>query len=205
MYGEHYQVYGATQCPNCNQVHAPTHQIPETQRSRFRLMQLMSEMSTTVTAGNAPVISGGAKQKFMVGLLISGNDIIVAASGGGYRTGAFVNAAAAKGYAVCPPRSATEGVNLSVVDRVIPSDQYAGCQADGASPAGACAAPRLIQYALSQPGMAANRANWEMSEIMYQPNTGRRAKDNLVWVHGLSAPHCATCENLVPLLMCPDT
>lgn len=212
VYGSQYQVYGAGICPNCQTTHSPQYRIKETQKSRFKLMQFMAEMSTILTPTpktgvrkKAPVvIHAGARQKYMVGILISGGRTLVAASGNNHHKGEFVRVAKMKHYHICPPRRALSGNNKSVVGRQIPNGQYMATQRAGASVAGNCAAPRLIQEALSMPALAKNYQNWKMSEVFYQPNTARRTKDNLYWVHGLSAHHCETCDNLVPLLMCPN-
>lgn len=208
MYGSNYQVYGAGPCPRTNRPHALASQIRETQRSRFVLMQLIAEMSTAMSGAGGgiarPVMHAGAGQKFMLGVLLTGGATYVAASGSNNGNNALVTACMRKGYTLCPPRSATGGVHHAVSGRVIPAGQYMSMQAPGASRAGDCAAPRLIEQAIATPAALANRANWAMSEVFYQPNTARRAQDDLYWVHGLSAHSCATCENLVPLLLCPD-
>lgn len=209
VYGGSYQVYGAGVCPNCHAAHVPTFQIQESQQSRFRLMQFMAEMSTILTAvpsigpTRPPVVHAGAGQRFMLGILISGVTTLVAASGNSHTRRDFVRVAGMKDYMICPPRKALQGPNTSAAGRQIPIGQYMATQRAGASPPGDCAAPRLIQQALSMPALAANLQRWEMSEVFYQPNTERRTKSDPYWVHGLSAHHCATCDNLIPLLMCP--
>ena len=209
VYGGSYQVYGAGVCPNCGVAHAPAFQIKESQRSRFKLMQFMAEMSTILTAtpsigpSRPPLVHAGAGQRFMLGILISGASTLVAASGNNHTRHDFERVAQMKGYTTCPPRKAMEGFNVSAVGRRIPTGQYMATQRAGASPPGSCAAPRLIQKAFSIPAIAVNRQHWEMSEVFYQPNTERRTRNDPYWVHGLSAHHCATCDNLVPLLMCP--
>jgi hypothetical protein len=176
---------------------------PETSRSRFRLMQLVVEMGTR-SSGNAHIVHAGAGQKFMLGLLIAGPHTFVATSGNNLGNASFVAAANAKGYTICPPRSYSTGVNFSVVGRAIPAGQYMSMQAANASPAGDCAAPRLLQQAFQTLGAPHQPNTWEMSEVFYQPNTQRRTSDNLYWMHGLSAHSCATCQNLVPMLLCPQ-
>jgi hypothetical protein len=201
MYGGHYLIYGSGFCAHCGARHAAGAQLRETPRSRFRLVQLMAEMSTTFQAGGRPLVHAGAGQKFMLGLLIAGGRTYVATSGGNLANAAFVAAAGRKGYTICPARRPLVGVNRSAGGRAIPAGQYMAMQAAGASPAGDCAAPRMIQRALELG--AVNPAGWEMSESYYQPNTDRRLRDDSCWVHGLSAHSCKTCENLVPLLLCP--
>lgn len=211
VYGDSYQTYGGGLCPNCHGTHAPQYKIKETQQSRFKLMQFMAEMSTALTPAVAvgpsrpPVIHAGAGQKFMLGILICGGTTLIAASGNNHSRADFRRVAELKGYRICPPRKATEGVNVSVCGRAIPAGQYMATQSAGASPPGDCAAPRLIQQALSMSGVAGSSQMWEMSEIFYQPNTERRTRDDSHWVHGLSAHHCGTCDTLVPLLMCPNS
>lgn len=208
VYGGKLQHYGTGSCPHCHKVHGSEFQILESQRSRFKLMQFMAEMSTTFTppseSGPArPIIHASAKQKFMLGILICGGTTLVAASG--HRKKAdFERVAKLKGYQICPKQSAMQGPNKSVAGRQIPTGQYMATQCAGASRPGDCAAPRLVQHALANPAMAAKFQDWEMSEVFYQPNTSRRTKDNTYWMHGLSAHHCATCEKLIPLIMCPS-
>jgi hypothetical protein len=207
-YGEQYETYGGTICPRCNVAHQAQWQIRERLRSRFKLMQFIAEMATTMHTGPnqiapAPYIHAGAGQKFMIGLLDTGALTLVAASGGNLNNQAFMQAAQRKGYTICGPRKATLGNHVSIVNRPIPAGQYMSMQAQGASPPGDCAAPRLIERALELFPAPRNIAGWTMSEVFFQPNTARRTRDDLHWVHGLSAHHCATCANLVPLLLCP--
>lgn len=206
VYGEGYLSYGNTGCSNCGQPHAIAYHIPETPQSRFKLMQFIAEMGTINAPGHAPVVNAGAGQKFMVGLLIAGGRTLVTVSGNNLLSGAFVDAARRKGYEICPARKPLVGVHKTFSGRVVPAEQYGAAQAAGASGAGDCAAPRLIERAfeLFPVGSAARAANtWAMSEVFYQPNTARRTRDDLLWIHGLSAYSCATCANLVPLLLCP--
>jgi hypothetical protein len=142
----------------------------------------------------------GAGQKFMVGLLLSGETQLVAASGKNNSKLQFL--AQSMGLILCPEITSTTE-HLSCVGRVIAPAEYEATQAIGGPTPGNCAAPRLIEHAFTLPNVRANMANWEMSEIYYQPNTKRRTKDDLYWEHGLSAHHCDTCDALVPLLMCP--
>ena len=197
VYGSTYQRYGAGPCPRCTVPHASFMHIKETQRSRFKIMQFNAEMMSRSAV--PPNINVGAGQKFMVGLLISGNTVLVAASGS--NNGRIQTTAQLKNYTLCPMITGIAG-HTSRVGRAIPAAEYQATQAAGAGAPGQCAAPRLIQHAFTIPAVAANWRNWEMSEVYYQPNTERRTQDNLYWVHGLSAHHCATCDRLVPLLMC---
>jgi hypothetical protein len=201
VYGSDWQTYGSSPCPRCGAAHGAAWQIPETQRSRFRLMQLVAEMGTRSTR-NARNISAGVGQKFMLGLLIAGGTTFVATSGGNLGNATFVAAANAKGYTICTARRYNIGNNFSVVNRAISPGQYMSMQAPNASPAGDCAAPRLLQQAFQTLPAPHQPNNWEMSEVFYQPNTSRRTSDNNYWIHGLSAHSCATCANLVPLLLC---
>ncbi len=218
VYGSRYEVYGAGVCVRCGRAHPAASQIPETQQSRFKLMQFLAEMSTamagtpedyvvgrTVGPFRPPIIDAGAGQKFMVGLLLAGGQTLVSVSGNNLANGAFTAAVTRKRYVVCGARKAPVGVHNSVVDRVIPAGQYMATQGAGASPAGDCAAPRLIERAfeLIPAGPLRDPSTWAMSEVFYQPKTSRRTADDLHWVHGLSAHSCATCQNLVPLLLCP--
>ena len=183
----------------------------------------------------------GADVKFMLGILLSGDDVLVTTSGNGIDTEPFRAAAALKGYTVC------EAVNVpdphqSVIARPIPTVEYGNTQREQGYAPGSCAAPRLLARAFTIPKIFNNLKNWEMSEIYYFPNNdARRAHEDesdkarvkhvneahngdrgdhpgcllcqqfnaatvgsLYWVPGLSAHSCNTCEQLVPLLMCPN-
>lgn len=197
VYGSTYQRYGAGRCPRCNVAHANFLHTTETQRSRFKIMQFNAELMAQ--SALPPMINVGAGQKFMVGLLISGQAVLVAASGN--NNNRIQRIAQLKHYTLCPAVNGFAG-HRSRVGRVIPTAEYQATQAAGAGAPGQCAAPRLIQHAFTIPAVAANWRNWELSEVFYQPNTERRTRDDLHWIHGLSAHHCGTCESLVPLLMC---
>lgn len=197
VYGEYYQRYGAGVCPRCNVPHAMFLTIKETARSRFKLLQFNAELMAQFS--RPPTINVGGGQKFMTGLLISGNDVLVAASGSNNRR--IEATANLKGYILCPEIRTSAG-HFSRVGAAIPTLDYESTHRDGASQPGTCAAPRLIEHAFTIPRIKNNWRNWEMSEIFYQPNTARRTRDDLFWVHGLSAPHCATCDSLIALLMC---
>ncbi len=159
----------------------------------------------------------------MLGLLISGRTVLVAASGASRPPGLkrkektgekrgrqthskLVPVANLKGYTLCPAIDATVA-HTSRVGRTISTDEYAATQAANAGPPGVCAAPKLIHHACSVPALRENWANWEMSEVFYLPDTDSRTpkgdKNPPRWTHGLSAPHCGTCYKLIPLLMCP--
>jgi len=196
-YGSQYQIYGAGTCPKCTVPHAKFMRIKETSKSRFKILQFQRELMCR-TSGPL-TINVGAGQKFMVGLLISGQTILVAASGN--NNGRIQATANLKGYTLCPQINGYVG-HQSRVGRNIPTNEYQHTRAPGAPNPGQCAAPRLIQHALTIPAVKNNWRNWEMSEVYYQPNTERRTRDNSHWVHGLSAHHCNTCDNLIPLLMC---
>jgi hypothetical protein len=171
--------------------------IKETQQSRFKIMQFNAELMAR--SALPPMINIGVGQKFMIGLLISNQTVLVAASGN--NNNRIAPTAILKNYVLCPDINGSAG-HHSRVGRAIPTAEYQATQAPGASEPGRCAAPRLIQHAFTIPPVAANWRNWELSEVFYQPNTERRTRDDLYWVHGLSAHHCNTCNILIPLLMC---
>ena len=197
VYGDAYQRYGAGSCPRCGQPHANFLHIKETRRSRFKIMQFNAELMAR--SAMPPTINVGAGQKFMIGLLVSGATVLVSASGNNRNR--IQPVAQLKGYILCPDINVPNG-HRSRIGRAIPTAEYQATQAAGANAPGRCAAPRLIQHAFTLPAVKANWRNWELSEVFYQPNTTRRTRDDLHWVHGLSAHHCGTCDNLVPLLMC---
>lgn len=198
-YGSTYQVYGSHACGNCGVPHARFMHVKETSRSRFKLMHFMAEITARHQNGGIFTHNMGS-QRFMLGLLISGNQILVAASGN--NNNKITATANALGYTVCPAIVNTAG-NRSRVNRLIPQPQYAGTQVMGDPNPGNCAAPRLIQHATTLPAVKANWRAWEMSEVFFHPKTSHRTASAPYWVHGLSAHSCGTCENLVPILMCP--
>jgi hypothetical protein len=149
------------------------------------------------------IVTGAGRAKFMLGLLTDGTTTLVATSGKNMNNAAFVRVAKLKGYTICPPRGPAVGTNTSLGGRTISNNDYENCQGADANRPGECAAPRLIQRAFEIPALMRNRAQWAMSEIFYQPNSEKRLEQDLYWVHGLTAHSCATCENLVPVLMCP--
>lgn len=177
--------------------------------------------------------------KFMLGILISGTDVLVTTSGSGLRTEPFIASAKLKGYEIAEEVKPTD-LHPSLGGRLIPTSQYLAAKEGNGYDPGGCAAPRLVAKALANDKIRANHANWEMSEIYYFPNNdARRAHEDesdkarsehaklahpdkgdpncaickqfdaqtvgsLYWVPGLTAHSCDTCENLVPLLMCPQ-
>jgi len=195
-------VYGSGRCGICN-LRGRTHEIHETSRSRFRLMQFFAEMSTSVAGGHISV-TGATAHNFMMGLLICGSNILVAASGNNDTKPFIIAAAARKRYIHCvrAPIPMTTRSDLQVTVA-----QVQNCQAPGGSGPGYCAAPKLISGAIARGfHRSTDVSRWAMSEIMFQPSTDRRtinlARGQLVYDHGLSQPSCPTCEKLIPVLMC---
>lgn len=198
-----YLVYGDGPCMLCNAPDA-THEIRETPQSRFKLMQFMAEISTRLTPGEPPVITGASSHNFMLGLLMCGGNTLVAASGNNDNKPFLIDAAQRMGYTHCVRHT---GPMVTRTDRQLTSDEVASCEVQGASGPGFCAAPKLISAAISL-GYHRNTpvAQWQMSEIMFQPNTERRTRGmergQVAYDHGLSQASCATCRNLIPMLMC---
>jgi hypothetical protein len=139
----------------------------------------------------------------MLGLLTcetgSGTKTYVAASGSfATQNARFAHLARLRGYAVCntpkPPYTTIDGDEIA-------KQLYLESKADGAQAAGTCAAPRLIAQAIKD-GVTAPLSGWHMSEIWYW-NRGMPESD-LVWVPGLTAYSCDTCQKLLPLFFCPE-
>lgn len=168
-------------------------------------MQLVTDTSGYLRAKDAsmPVVFSGANKQFMLGVLVAGKKIFIAASGNNLERvrGTLPKLSHSLGtFIVCNKRSAQQGNNKTITGSAIEGSEYSQTLVD--NDPGSCAAPRLIQQAMedheaSQPAI---RGNWEMTEIWYDPNT--EADDS--YVHGLSAKHCNTCAKLVPLLLCPS-
>jgi len=201
-----YITYGAARCSLCHLMGA-NHQIRETQRSRFRAMLFIAEMSARAGDGAGQIIMHGSNnQKFMIGALIAGATTIVACSGNHDNFAPMITAAAHLGYAMAgyraPPFATRGGGTVSLVEA-------GAAHAGGNAPQpGRCAAPKMILEAFSR-NLHLNDAwrQWEMSEVFFQPSTSRRTTEinsNFppIYDHGLSQRHCATCNTLVPMLMC---
>jgi len=158
-------------------------------------------------APRMPQFEGSPNTSFMIGVLISGHITFAAASGSGNNSGPFKEVIRKRGYRACKSRSADgSGQNRNLAGNTISRDVYAATQADSASPPGSCAAPRLIQEALDYLPTRNNWANWEMSEVWYFPANDPQAKGaSDLYTHSVSAYHCRTCQNLVPILMHNDT
>ena len=94
-YGSTYQVYGSHACSACSESHARVLHIKETRRSRFKLMQFMAEITARHQNGGILAHNIGGNQRFMLGLMVSGDRIFVAASGN--NNNRITDAAQAKG------------------------------------------------------------------------------------------------------------
>ncbi len=197
-----YTVYGNGRCGLCN-LRGRTHEIHETRQSRFRLMQFLAEMSTDFGGGHF-TITGAGSHNFMMGLLMCGGHTLVAASGNNDNKPFIINAANRKGYTHCVRHV---GPMITRSNLQLTAAQVQACQAPGASGPGYCAAPKLISRAIAlNYHQTTDVSQWQMSEIMYQPNTDRRTRalerNQVAYDHGVSQASCATCHNLVPMLMC---
>jgi hypothetical protein len=200
-----YMTYGVARCGACG-LQGASHQIQETQRSRFHAMRFVAEMSAQATpAGNSIVMNAPNGHKFMIGVLCAGAQTLVACSGQHDNFLPMINAAARFGYVVAQyraaPYAARGGGALSVAE-------VQATHGGGNMPQpGRCAAPKLVLEAMSRNLHAGNGwRQWSMSEVFYQPSTARRTHElyNVPppYTHGVTAYHCGTCHNLVPMLMC---
>lgn len=179
-------------------------------------------LRSATNPGLSGAVTANATGEFMLGLLVCPEKTFVAASGSGLANNAFQGVAAMKGYTVCTAVSATTHPRRSLIGTQITEAAYAATRAPNAPEPGNCAAPRLLQMAFRDPAVDKRRhAEWQMSEIFYLPGTDARsrrqneglveipggymrdASKDLYWTHGATAESCATCDRLVPLLLCP--
>lgn len=191
--------YGNTACATCGGAHAAAEWIQESSQSRFRLMQLMMKMRLEPAALAANNAANQAPRMF--GILLTPNRNYAAHSGQTNNLATpFLAKAQGLGYTLCQERTANGGTHYSQGGYQVSAHSYSNALRPGGYPPGCCAAPRLIEQALEDHranGWPINLTQWHMSEVMYQPNTVGN------WTHGLTAPSCATCQALVPLLLCP--
>lgn len=184
-YGEVWQTYGSGTCPRCGVAHMPF--IRETTRSRFELQRLILQTMNLDQQADEPlsITPPGAGQSYMLGVLVSGNNVIVSASGNNNNNPRLIGAIAALNaqqtsnmrYTLAAAITGFAG-HQSRVLRAIPDTEYAATRVNGASAPGNCAAPRLIKHAIGQTALRTNWQNWELSEVFSQPNTaGRTLKD----------------------------
>lgn len=208
-YGEHYVTYGVSRpCARCGMIHGPGGGIRESSLSRFKLMQLLT---TIVFDKHVGVNLAGHQEPRMLGILITPLRTYAAQSGNWQQGNTqFLVNAQGQGYKSCPPRSHDGTGNMDVAGRPIAAGLYRSSnriQQGGYAP-GNCAAPRLIQQAILDHHAAGAKIKLDrcaMSEVMYKSNptdVPQGARQD--WVHGLTAFSCATCDQLVPLLLCND-
>jgi hypothetical protein len=199
-YGSTHQTYGTKVCARCSLAHDAGHHIRETHSSRFKLMRLLVELvlSPRLAPPGTPAAAVNADRMF--GVLVTPERTFATHSGellGG--TTPFLLLAAARGMTIALTQE--EKANGKHTARVgtIRQDQYQSAKVAGAYKPGNCAAPRLIEAALEDPTVTTrDPSTWSMSEVMFNPSGS-----NQQWWHGLTAYSCATCEKLVPMLLCP--
>jgi hypothetical protein len=126
----------------------------------------------------AQALQRGADVKFMLGILLSGDDVLVTASGSGIENESFKAAAALKSYEVCGPVDPADP-HVSILSRVISTQDYRNTQHGQGYQPGVCAAPRLLAKAFTMPKVMSNLQNWQISEVFYFPNSrARRAYED---------------------------
>ena len=142
-----YLRYGSDPCPICGKKHL----IPETPRARRLALQVMMELSET----GQRIITGGKTQRFMVGVLISGNTVLVSRSGS--KTGSMNKVKKPLGrLGIRADNGTLQNYNVTVAGHVKPPYRsIGGCAIDlakfeemrppGNHPdMGICAAPHLV-------------------------------------------------------------
>jgi hypothetical protein len=175
----------------------------------FQLMQIYQQTGQ----GAGALTAAQREARFVFGVLVAGTLTFVGVSG----------AAVPPNFALAVRR--VPGVQAVGATVPLPVHTYggtlltpvviAGCQAGGANAPLSCAAPKLIVAATLLHGVPGGvNVPYAMSEVWFDPklwdrktavtNTRKEADLALVFTeHGQSRLSCATCQNLLPLLMCP--
>ncbi|MGO9337640.1 MAG: hypothetical protein ACLPY1_09050 [Terracidiphilus sp.] len=210
--------YANTVCGTCLAPHAVNHHLTESLATKrrakeivFHLMQIYNKTGM----GAGALTNAEREARFVFGVLVAGAHTLVGVSG----------VAVPANFAMAVGR--IPGVNL-VGAVAAPVRTYGGtviapgvivaCQAPGANVPLSCAAPKLIVAANllhAAGGAAAPNVPYAMSEVWCDPRqwerrtavtaTRNEAAINAVFTdHGQSRLSCATCQNLLPLLMCPN-
>lgn len=193
VYGSTWAHYGTKACSICKKVHLDTKTIKESSKSRFKLMQVLMEVRLSSAWTGA-----SDNEDRMFGLLITPQKTFATHSGdlkGGNTP--FLKAALAKGHTLALTQEEKAGGNHTGLGGPIKPHIYQSAKVGGAYKPGNCAAPRLVEAAIEDGTVTKDPSLWAMSEVMYNPSGS-----NQQWWHGLTAHSCATCDKLVPMLLC---
>lgn len=214
--------YANTLCQHCNAIHAPAIHIDENLETKRRTKEIVHHLSLiynrqgggrTVPAGAPQITNAEAERPYIIGVLKAGPLTFVAHSGGASAT--FTEAL--RRVTMTMPGLILAGpVVVPVQTRggtPIAPAVIAGCQAPlpGGNVPLSCAAPKLIDAANRNPAAI---MPYFMSEVWVDVRnferatavTGARTELVIAGVHtdhGHSRQSCATCQNVVPILMCP--
>jgi hypothetical protein len=160
--------------------------------------------------GYSPLTAGAQRSgdtKFMLGILINGllGDTLITTSGDGFNSEPFRATAALKKMTICGEPKVP---HRSIEGRQISDLEYSATRSGQGYEAGKCAAPRLLDFAFTQPRFMYNFHNWQMSEIYYFPNDEARhaqeaeadkaRKQHVELAHpGATGDHpqCAQCQS----------
>lgn len=212
--------YGNTNCQNCNGIHAVADHVTENLATKrrakeivFHLSQIWHKMGLARhLPGGGHITTNEARRPLIIGVLTAGPQTFVAHSGG--PANAF-NTAIQRIMVTLPGLIYAGNVTVPVATRggtAVGAGIIAGCQAPGGNAPLSCAAPKLIDAANRD---AAAVMPYHMSEVWFDARTYDRAtvvtdarkEVNIAGVHtdhGRSRLSCATCVNVVPILMCAN-
>lgn len=213
--------YADTHCQHCNAIHAPALHIDESLETKRRSKEIVHHLSLIynrqgggrVVPAGAPLITNAeADRPYIIGVLRAGPLTFVSHSGGASAT---FTEALRRITLTMPGLIIASPVILPVRTRgqtAIAPAVIAGCQAPGSNVPLSCAAPKLIDAANRNPAAI---MPYSMSEVWVDVRnferatavTGARTEAIIAAVHtdhGHSRLSCATCQNVVPILMCPN-
>jgi len=208
------RTYANTVCTNCAAIHPVAQQLTESlftkRRAKEVVFQLMQIYRQT-GAGAGALTSAERKARFVFGVLVAGGQTFVGVSG----TALPANFTLAVGRI---PGVTVAGAVTSPVHTfggtLLKAGTIAACQGEGGNIPLSCAAPKLIVAANALRAAQAFNTPYAMSEVWFDPNqwdrrtvvTDSRKEVKIAEVftdHGKSRSSCATCQALLPMLMCP--
>jgi hypothetical protein len=180
--------YGTGMCLICGKDHAQDRTLLESGGSKAFVEVLMANL-----------VRVGFNENGMVGALVpkGGFKVLIACSGVGPRP-KFDEAARGMGNTIVCPDVVKQSVQTRG-GRPVAVAQIDGCKVKNEPLQ--CAAPKMINYA--------NRHGYplpySMTEAMFNPSTHKRffGQHKGFTIHGHTVGSCETCQNIVPLLMCP--
>jgi len=214
--------YANTFCANCLAVHPVGDHIDENLETKRRTKEIVFHLSlifNRMGGGRArpvglAITNAEASRPLIVGVLTAGPRTYVARSGGPGAAPAF-DEALRQVLQSLPTLQIAGPVVVPVLTRggtAIGAANIAGCHVPGSNVPLQCAAPKLIDAANRDPLAV---MPYHMSEVWFDAHnyeratavTATRSEATIAGVftdHGHTRLSCATCQNVVPILMCPQ-